>query len=352
MLLEKLNDYYNRKLLVKQSHPILPLTIWNYSRTCQFERVWDEITLMCRGLITNDITGEIVARPFPKFFNWEEHKENEIPNEPFDVFTKEDGSLGIVFKYNGNWMIASRGSFISEQAEWANNFFFFNDELQSHVENSFKDEYTYLVEIVYKSNRIVVDYGDYEGLILLSAIETLTGVELPYDELLKYSHFFYVVKRHDGVRDFKKLKSMVGNNEEGFIIRFKSGLRMKIKGDEYVRLHRILTNISTTDIWETLKSGGDLEEMLQMVPDEFDAWVRDTIKDLVIRFENIRNDYTKIFDDIYNKVLSTDRKAFAEEANRYKHPSILFKMLDGGDCSEYIWNVIKPKFSKAFKTDS
>ena len=94
-------------------------------------------------------------------------------------------------------MIASRGSFISEQAEWANNFFFFNDELQQHVENSFKDEYTYLVEIVYKSNRIVVDYGDYEGLILLSAIETLTGVELPYDELLKYSHFFYVVNSFD-----------------------------------------------------------------------------------------------------------------------------------------------------------
>jgi len=67
MLLYTLQEYEKEGWLISQSHPTLPLTIWNYSRTTQFEGKWDEITIMCRGLVTDDETGEVVARPFKKF---------------------------------------------------------------------------------------------------------------------------------------------------------------------------------------------------------------------------------------------------------------------------------------------
>ena len=65
-----LNKYHEEGLLYKQVHPTLPLTIWNYTEKVQYEGLWDEVTLACRGLITDD-TGTPVVRPFKKFFNYD-----------------------------------------------------------------------------------------------------------------------------------------------------------------------------------------------------------------------------------------------------------------------------------------
>jgi RNA ligase len=63
-----LNQYYEDGLLYKQTHPTLPLTIWNYTPNTQYSNLWDDITTQCRGLVT-DNDGNVVARPFKKFFN-------------------------------------------------------------------------------------------------------------------------------------------------------------------------------------------------------------------------------------------------------------------------------------------
>jgi len=96
-----LNKYISEGLVVKNDHPTLPISIYNYSRTCQYENKWDEITKMCRGLIL-DQEGNVIAKGFNKFFNMEEHQPEEIPNETFEVFEKLDGSLGILFWYQGH----------------------------------------------------------------------------------------------------------------------------------------------------------------------------------------------------------------------------------------------------------
>ena len=114
-MLDILEKYYNDGLLHKQTHPTKDLTIWNYSPKVQYERLWDDITLQCRGLVTNS-KGDIVARPFKKFFNYEEHTPEEIPNEDYEVYEKMDGSLGILLNYDGEWVITTRGSFTSPQS--------------------------------------------------------------------------------------------------------------------------------------------------------------------------------------------------------------------------------------------
>ena len=137
---EILNKYYEKGLVYKQVHPTLPLTIWNYSEKVQYEGLFDGVTLNTRGLVTDD-QGNIVARPFKKFFNMEENR--HTPTEEFDVFEKMDGSCIILFNYKGEWVFASRGSFTSEQAikakELSNNF-------NLHKLNK---DYTYVFEIIY-----------------------------------------------------------------------------------------------------------------------------------------------------------------------------------------------------------
>ena len=345
MMLEKLNRYYEDGLLYKQVHPSLPLIIWNYSQTTQFENYWDEITLMCRGLVTDD-KGKIVARPFKKFFNIEEGK--HTPTENFDVYEKLDGSLGILFNYNGEWVFATRGSFTSEQS--VRGF----EMLKNYDYEKLHKDYTYLFEIIYNDNRIVVRYA-FEDVVLLGMIHTETGYEVDIfpgnSSDLRFKHMISnsglrVVKKFDGINDYSLLKNTIGDNEEGYIVKFSNGDRMKIKGVEYLRLHKIMTNMSTTAVWECLKNGDDIYELLKDVPDEFYVKINEYVNDLKNQFKSIQTLYFSYFLDITDKVVTTDRKSFAEFAKKYKYPSLLFSLLDGKDTSEKIWNIIRPEFRK------
>lgn len=140
-----LNNYYEDGLLYKQVHPELPLTIWNYSEKVQFEDLWDEVLLQCRGLVT-DADGNIVAKPLNKFFNIEqlESLNIEIPSEPFEVYEKLDGSLGVLFYYSDRWILTTRGSFTSDQAIYGMGIIKNKYDL-----SSLNKTYTYLFEIIY-----------------------------------------------------------------------------------------------------------------------------------------------------------------------------------------------------------
>jgi RNA ligase len=340
---ELLKQYVDKGWVIKQDHPTLPLSIYNYSRGVQYEKLWDPITLECRGLVL-DSDGNLIAKPFPKFFNYEELTEASIPKQTFEVFEKMDGSLGICFFYNDEWHIATRGSFTSEQAIKG------RELLNKYKYKYLATDCTYLFEIIYPENRIVVDYGNDEELVMLTSIQTNTGEEYDiYD--WKYDDLgFKLVKKYDGVTDFKTLKEMVSNDAEGFVVRFKRGMRMKIKGDEYVRLHKILTNFSTTDIWELLRTNGNLNEFLDRVPDEFDNWVRMTVMELEAQFENIK--FRSYIDfEYYKGETNGDKKEFALAIKDNEYRSILFAMWDGKSYEDTIWKMIKPKWSKPFKKD-
>jgi RNA ligase len=340
-MLEKLNKYYEDGLLYKQVHPSLPLTIWNYTEKVQYENLWDEVTLMCRGLVT-DNTGDIVATPFQKFFNIEEGKFE--PTEKFEVYEKMDGSLGIVFWYQGQWVVATRGSFTSDQAIKA------RELLQKYNTDIMFRHLTFCFEIIYPENRIVLDYGTDEKLVLLGTFNK-DGKEMDSEIWSQWG--FDVVKKYDGINDYKQLKEMVKNDQEGFVVKFSNGDRVKVKGVEYLRLHKIMTNVTTTGVWEYLKNGEDVMEILKDVPDEFYNKIKTYVQHLKYGYFQISEDAGKKFDGMmygkYNdKEPITDRKEFAEWVlTQPKHMSgILFRMFDKKDYSEIIWNLIRPEFKK------
>lgn len=348
-MIETIKKYVDEGWLMSQRHPTLPLTIYNYSGAAQYAKKWDEITLMCRGLVIDD-DGNIVARPFKKFFNYEELSEEHIPNEPFDVFEKMDGSLGILFNYKGEWILCSRGSFTSDQAIKGNKI------LQKYNCERLLEGFTYLFEIIYPENRIVCKY-DYEDLILIGVIDNSDGYEIRVDDdevqlhgnRIKHSLEnlgFKLVKKYDGINDFSNLKSIIDKDSEGFVIRFQSGMRMKIKGEEYTRLHKIITQTSSYDIWESLKSNGKIsDDIIDRIPDEFYDWVKETEKNIREDYNKIESEYLYHFDGI--KRLGT-RKLFAQFSRSVKHQKLLFLMLDGKDYSNFIWNIVKPKYSRPF----
>jgi RNA ligase len=345
-MLDIINRYYDKGLLTKQTHPELPLTIWNYTERVQYDGLWDNITLMCRGLVT-DSTGNIVARPFRKFFNMEEGRCETTSS--FEVYDKLDGSLGILFKYKGQWIICTRGSFVSDQAVEATKM------LDKYDIGILPDRYTYLFEIIYPENRIVVDYNGHRGLVLLGAVITESGIEPSYGSLKDIAAMSNIplVRIYNGIADYKELKDMVRDDEEGFIVKFDNGERMKVKGAEYIRLHKLMTNISTTVIWEHVKDGFEVLLLLEDVPDEFYKKIQLYVKELNWQYGSIRNRVGKIFDyHMYGKYGDkepiTNKKEYAEWVMTQEavFRPILFNMFDRKDYSKHIWKLIKPKYEK------
>ncbi len=331
-----LKSLVNERLVNVQKHPDADLYIYNYSQTVQYSRLWNEVTLQTRGLIL-DGNYKVVARPFAKFFNLEEHEPSEIPHLPFEVYEKLDGSLGILYWDNNSPKIATRGSFVSEQALHATQILY---QKYAHLFDKLDRNSTYLFEIIYPVNRIVVDYGDTDDLILLGIVNNQTGEDEPLQDI-----GFQIVKTYNGVNDFQQLKALNLENKEGFVLRFQNGFRVKVKFEEYVRLHRIMTGVSNVAIWEYLSEGKSFEELLAQVPDEFYDWVQQTVRELQAQFDAILAEAKSVY-----KELPT-RKETAFYFNQQKYPSVLFNIYTGKSPDAGIWKMIRPPFSKPFKNN-
>lgn len=334
-----LNSYVEKGLLRNQSHPTLPLLIWNYTETCQYEGIhWDSITLMCRGLIT-DTDGNIVGRPFRKFFNIEENKYTST--KEFVVLDKMDGSLGILYYYNDDWFMATRGSFTSDQAIEGEKIF---KTKYPNYKNELIPGFTYCWEIIYPQNRIVVDYGNLNDTILLAKIYNETGED---ENIIPYQDKFSVVKMYN-FKDYTNIQELNWENSEGFIVMFSNNDRVKIKFKDYVELHRVITNTSTRTVWEHLRDGKSMEDLVKNVPDEFFSWLTKTVNDLQSQYNDIELRAKQFVEE--NKEL--DQKEFALKLlndNDYKSISgVCFTMRNNRDYSSGIWRMIEPAYEKAF----
>lgn len=323
------------------------LFILNYTEKAQFENRWNDVTKQCRGLIARtDDTGEdadVLARPFDKFLNYGQPGAAEIPSGHLvEVTDKADGSLGILYPGpDGGWSIATRGSFESEQAIHATALW------RSRYGGPFPARgWTYLFEIVYPENRIVLDYADMDDLIMLGARSIESGVlvgpqcfdwEGPRTKVFEY------------VDLTTALAAKPRPNAEGLVVRaIWTGAMVKIKQEDYVRLHKIVTGLSERGVWEHLSAHeGMVRDLALQVPDEFHGWITQTADALLEQFDELsgraHEAYYEILDHLDEIGEGLTRPAFAEEAKqRGDLTPLLFLLLDGRPLDQAIWRRIKP----------
>lgn len=352
----------DEKFITARPHPVLPLTIYNYAAKAQYDKVWNQATLSCRGLVaTQGSERKVVCRPFPKFFNIEEHDqeflaETPIPQEPFSVYEKYDGSLFIVSKHDGYLVASTRGSFESPQAARALKML-----KQKYGTDWIKLGWTYLFEILYPENRIVVDYGVREDLVFLAAIETATGLEItpPNGGFVNVPELMEQAKVYP-ITCLEQLQQIEEENREGFIVRFHSGLRVKIKFEDYKRLHKLITGLSVKAVWEILSENdtAKLETFKVNVPDEFYAWLTKTVSEIQGSYDKILATGKAIFAEETADLadpLGKDRKTAAQRFTQRKSeisPAVLFGILTGKRLEATIWKMVKPFGNRVFKSDT
>lgn len=370
----KLSKYIQDGIISEMTHPVYwQLAILNYTHKAQHENIWDDVTEVCRGLIYDKRNGSVVARPFRKFFNLNtsfrpETMEEALPCETPETLEKLDGSLGILYQWDGMPYIATRGSFASEQAKWATAWF--QDKIMAAPYSSFNsigpEGYTPIFEIIYKENRIVVSY-DFEGLVLLGFVNVLDGSELPYEDVVDYARLnnFRCAKKYPF--DLSIAKTTNDPNIEGFVLQYRKDkegkelnppLRIKVKTEDYCRLHKVITGLNTKGIWEHLREGkhSDLLWMPAIHNKPFVSWCIHYIKIFQQEYQKIEDEAIRT----YGRAAVQVRRNIARDETFQRSPTrkeyailftemspklcpILFAMFDGKDYKPFIWKMLEPK---------
>ncbi len=321
------------------------LRILNYTNACAFDRVWNPTTLASRGLIyrdNNDGSMPVLARPFLKFFN-----HSEVEGKGFDfsgpvtVSDKLDGSMGVAFSIGGGPIIATRGSFHSDQATHANHVLgakYRGWQVPAGI--------TPVFEIIYPENRIVVNYGDYDDLVLLGGVDIETGEFVDPDDI-EWSG--PRVEKFEYATYLEALAAPDRPNREGLVVYFhNTGERVKIKQEDYVALHALISNVSTRAVWENLRLG-TFDDFVTQLPDEFQDWCvghANMIRRAVLEFRlHIDSNMRKVIDSLPR--VGWTRKDFALKAQELGVASgAVFASLDGNEdkLNEIAWKAVEPEY--------
>src|ERR1700675_2384986 len=357
-------DLFKRMLdegyLRSQVHPkYSELAIFNYTEAAQFDRLWNDATNKCRGLILRldngvlDENAEVVARPFNKFHNLNTEyapgtMEANLPAEAPLVTTKLDGSMGVVYLYADEYRVATRGSFDSDQARWASAWY---EQHQLVHPASWPADVTPVCEVIYAANRIVVDYT-FEGLVLLSMIDNETGRELARADVEVWAKVngLPVVPKFD--KTLAECAAENTANEEGYVLSYSNGVKVKVKFEEYVRLHRILTGLNPKTVWEML-SQGQADAIANLLPAPRRPapsvfWLGSVRLVLRVKYALIEAEAQAVFAARPQSAVRKDQALYFTQS---PHRAILFQMLYGKSYAETIWDRIKPKVLRTFKKD-
>lgn len=337
-----LEQHVEDRYVVRQKHPTLDLWVYNYAAKAQFENYWNDITTFTRGLIL-DQQYNLIGRGFAKFFNYEQVVDQIPVNVPYKIYNKYDGSFIGVTKYQGQLLIWSRGSFTSPQATNARLIF---DKLYSP--DSIEEGKTFCFEVIYPQNRIVVNYGNTETLVLLAVMDNndLT-VEHSVD---KYIDKFQIVESYDISTPIDQLRATLNDDsKEGVVLHYTNGFRVKIKFDEYCRLHKILNGINEGWVWDNLRNNKSSLENLSNIPDEFYRWIEKTEQTLKSKYLELKRKHETTFAEIYPSHLKDkSRKEQAFQILQVSQQSgliagVLFNLLDNKDYQDVLWKNIKPQ---------
>lgn len=272
MLQFELEDLYAHEQagLVKSSKNAEGYTVWCYTQKAVVEQAWDEITLSARGLVYAP-DGTLVSRPFRKFFNWDQ-PQAVVETGPFLAFDKYDGTLIVVGEHEGRAIVSTKGSFDTWHSEAA------RELLKWYVPPK---GLTVMFELIHPNNRIVIDYGDLETLVLLGAVDNDDGYDFYPHEVADSTdwHGEVAVARSF---NFQSMLQTIANPEsgkredggadrEGFVVLWRKpdapGNRVKLKFSLYVQLHGVYTGLTNRRVWECLRDR-TLDALYELAPDE------------------------------------------------------------------------------------
>lgn len=354
------------------------LTLVTYSGYTELTNAWEKYPILrnFRGLIVNS-HGNVIARPFEKT-----HKAgSEIPLDkleviPDKVFEKANGSMGIVYFWNGKWRVATKFSFENEGYTKPS-----QDMLAKMNIDVLDQEFTYLFEIILPNDSHIVDYGGKQELILLNVINTKTGQIKEWEEVSDMAAKLGTKTAEDMTERFKgmtiveiyKYAQQEGNltNLEGLMAQYTDEdgkkVMVKVKTREYDDKKFVRDRLD----WEKIIEAFD-QKTMDVPPEKFEEllsynfdnnfaraalyariqWVKERFRDIIEQAWDFTFDAMARAELSYNQLSSVegDQKAIQramKEASDMIDAKIkagdagLFQSKDSGSLKGFIRHVVR-----------
>lgn len=322
-------------ILVRRGGDNGNLRIFNYGKEAFTGKGYTQAEVLCRGLIIDANTGEIVARAFDKFFNYGERGINISPSGKIkNVYEKIDGNLGVLYRDNGKYKISTRGRMDTDTALWATEF------LNKHYDlTGLENELTLIFEIISPYSKVIVDYEGLEDLVLLAARNRYNGEYVDITKLMeladRYGFSLPDTYSLNSIDDIIAMSDGLDNNAEGYVVEYEDGSRWKVKGKEYRHLAHLVITLSFRNTVRAIQDD-ILERYISLVPERFMVFVRRWIQEIEDYKENTLKRIQEILATVPKDILA-DNKKFALWVNeqKYKKNSIeakyIFYVKDGID---------------------
>ena len=294
----------------------------------------EQIVCESRGIILDEENDyQIVCKPFNKFFNYGEHLASEIDWPSAKIQEKVDGSIMKLWwsERFSKWVVSTNGTIFAQNADLP-----FADKKLKTFLDMFMEAYnkvelfgspikgdTHVFEMVGRNNRVVIPYEDIELFYLIS-INNENFAEYKDDFFINFKRpKEYSFSSLEETIAFTKTKDFNTFRNEGFVVSDRYHNRIKIKTEDYLRIHRMRgeTNPTPLRFLELLKTN-EVNEFLSYFPE----YKKD--------YENFKKKYieyqTKLDDalNLYFTIKDLPRKDFALKAKETISPTFLFGLLD------------------------
>jgi hypothetical protein len=319
--INKLNKKeYNNFFECLQLNQFNEFVLIRYGMADMQESMWtnkDSLYRECRSVVIDLLRDELVLTPFRKFFNLNEVDENdslivqkEIDNAKSIEFTnKLDGSMQSARWYNDNiFMAGSMAMDINHSWRLKDGY----DKLTENHKRMIKEnpQYTFIFEYISLNDAHVVLYKKQdEGLYLIGIRNSLTGKQLSYNQIKGFANKYNVSMTKIENKNFNEIlaeaKIKKSSEKEGWVINI-DGHMIKLKCDDYIKLHRLLDKLSSINVIIQNIADNKYDDMIAKIPD--------TYKDRVLKIAKIIIGYIASTENLikqcFDKAPKNDKKTF------------------------------------------
>ncbi len=312
----------------------------------------------CRGLIFNT-NGDLISRPFHKFFNAGEKEETQIDKinlyEPHHITQKLDGSLIRFLYLNGEFRAATKAGLteISQQVDE-----FLKDKLNYYnlIQDTINNGLTACFEWCSRKNRIVIDYPE-DSLILTAIRNNTSGTYLLYDNIVELANYFEipVVKSVSNLakQDIHLLVNQVRQltDNEGIVLTFNSGHRIKIKAYDYVLRHKTKDQISQEKNIISIILNDSVDDVVPLLPETDSKRLQDFEKAFWLSVEDVCSEIYDLYKQIDRGQSQKDFATLAVPSLIPKYRPFMFKLRKRYPIKELVLEQIKKSLTSQTKVE-
>ncbi len=310
---------------------------------------WTKDNLNYRSVIVRASDWKPISCGFPKFFNNTE-KPALYPNpeefHDWEINEKLDGSLICISKYKGQLIVRTRGvvdAFIHDSGPELKQLIEDNNLISNNLWVD-SEEYTLLFEHLSVINPIIIKHKQ-PKLVLIGAIINKNYYILP-------SQLLDIIAVEIGVGrpinySFKNLSEIVNNCKElkgmeGYVLSYNgSQNRIKLKGDNYLMLHRAKSQISSfdkiVDLFFALGKPEPYQAFYDAVEKHLDHELAEIASENLLEVTVLYQEVTETLKEISDFVLTLDGLSRKDAALKIKD-----KFESRGLCS-FAFNLLNKK---------